>query len=71
MFNFCYIIILYIFLLLFTGTRHGGAAEVLDGIKISAVSGGEAILPCDTHSPQPPDALLLVVWYKDDVPVYR
>ncbi|CAK1578731.1 unnamed protein product [Parnassius mnemosyne] len=45
-------------------------AESLDAVNLSAVSGGDATLPCDTRSPQPPDALLLVVWYKDDVPIY-
>ncbi|KAL4709359.1 hypothetical protein ACJJTC_007091 [Scirpophaga incertulas] len=45
-------------------------ADSLDAVKVSAVSGGEAILPCDTRSPQPTDVLLLVVWYKDDVPIY-
>ncbi|XP_063636218.1 nephrin-like [Cydia splendana] len=45
-------------------------AESLDVVKVTGVSGGEATLPCDTRSPQPPDALLLVVWYKDDVPIY-
>ncbi|KAL4718896.1 hypothetical protein ACJJTC_007151 [Scirpophaga incertulas] len=45
-------------------------ADTLDAVKVSAVSGGEAILPCDTRSPQPTDVLLLVVWYKDDVPIY-
>ncbi|KAL0884209.1 hypothetical protein ABMA27_016211 [Loxostege sticticalis] len=48
-----------------TGVR----AESLDAVKVSAVSGGEATLPCDTRS-QPTDVLLLVVWYKDDVPIY-
>ncbi|XP_028025844.1 nephrin-like [Bombyx mandarina] len=45
-------------------------AESLDMVKVSAVSGGDATLPCDTRSPQPADVLLLVVWYKDDVPIY-
>ncbi|XP_014358166.2 nephrin [Papilio machaon] len=45
-------------------------AESLDAVNLSAVAGGDATLPCDTRSPQPPDALLLVVWYKDDVPIY-
>ncbi|XP_059051345.1 synaptogenesis protein syg-2-like [Achroia grisella] len=54
------------------GLRPGSSvrAESLDAIKVSAVSGGDAVLPCDTRSPQPPDALLLVVWYKNDVPIY-
>ncbi|XP_048481086.1 synaptogenesis protein syg-2 [Plutella xylostella] len=56
------------------GLTHGpvpaAMAESLDAARVSAVSGGEATLPCDTRSPQLPDALLLVVWYKDDVPIY-
>ncbi|XP_045520982.1 hemicentin-1-like [Pieris brassicae] len=54
------------------GLRPGPSvrAESLDAVNLSAVSGGDATLPCDTRSPQPPDALLLVVWYKDDVPIY-
>ncbi|XP_073967206.1 protein turtle-like [Choristoneura fumiferana] len=54
------------------GLRPGPSvrAESLDVVKVTSVSGGEATLPCDTRSPQPPDALLLVVWYKDDVPIY-
>ncbi|RVE52253.1 hypothetical protein evm_003043 [Chilo suppressalis] len=54
------------------GLRPGptARAESLDAIKVSAVSGGEATLPCDTRSPQPTDVLLLVVWYKDDIPIY-
>ncbi|XP_072941925.1 kin of IRRE-like protein 2 [Epargyreus clarus] len=45
-------------------------AESLDASKLTAVSGGEATLPCETRTPQPPDSLLLIVWYKDDVPIY-
>ncbi|XP_045491964.1 hemicentin-2-like [Colias croceus] len=54
------------------GLRPGPSvrAESLDSVNLSAVAGGDATLPCDTRSPQPPDALLLVVWYKDDVPIY-
>ncbi|XP_026491484.2 nephrin-like [Vanessa tameamea] len=54
------------------GLRPGSSvgAESLDAVNLSAVSGGDATLPCDTRSPQPPDALLLVVWYKNDVPIY-
>ncbi|KOB67707.1 Uncharacterized protein OBRU01_12954, partial [Operophtera brumata] len=48
----------------------GVDGEYLDTARVSAVTGGDATLPCDTHSPQPSDLLLLVVWYKDDVPVY-
>ncbi|KAJ2950567.1 hypothetical protein O0L34_g8813 [Tuta absoluta] len=44
-------------------------AESLDAIKVPAVAGGDATLPCDTRA-QPPDILLLVVWYKDDIPIY-
>ncbi|XP_053600327.1 nephrin-like isoform X1 [Plodia interpunctella] len=52
------------------GLRPSVKAESLDAVPVSAVSGGEAILPCDTHSQQPLDTLLLVVWYKNDVPIY-
>ncbi|XP_026326855.1 nephrin-like [Hyposmocoma kahamanoa] len=54
-----------------TGLRPGSSvrAESLDVVKVPAVSGGDATLPCDTRS-QPSDVLLLVVWYKDDVPIY-
>ncbi|CAG9563466.1 unnamed protein product [Danaus chrysippus] len=45
-------------------------AESLDAVNLSAVSGGDTTLPCDTLSPQPPDALLLVVWYKNSIPIY-
>ncbi|XP_050679946.1 nephrin-like [Leptidea sinapis] len=45
-------------------------AESLDAVNLSAVSGGDATLPCDTRTLSPPDAALLVVWYKDDVPIY-
>ncbi|GBP54543.1 hypothetical protein EVAR_43415_1 [Eumeta japonica] len=48
----------------------GSHAEPIDGVQDVAVAGGEAVLPCDTGAPQAPDALLLVVWYKDDNPVY-
>ncbi|VVC91099.1 unnamed protein product [Leptidea sinapis] len=41
-------------------------AESLDAVNLSAVSGGDATLPCDTRTLSPPDAALLVVWYKDD-----
>ncbi|CAG9563436.1 unnamed protein product [Danaus chrysippus] len=37
---------------------------------MSVVSGGDTTLPCDSHSPPPPDALLLVVWYKNNIPIY-
>lgn len=59
--------------ILSTGLRPGPSvrAESLDAVNLSAVAGGDATLPCDTRSPQPPDALLLVVWYKNDVPIYR
>nr|XP_032512067.1 hemicentin-2-like [Danaus plexippus plexippus] len=54
------------------GLRPGPSvwAESLDAVNLSAVSGGDTTLPCDTYSPQPPDALLLVVWYKNDIPIY-
>ncbi|KAL0839863.1 hypothetical protein ABMA28_016487 [Loxostege sticticalis] len=38
--------------------------------RVSAVVGGEAELPCDSRPPQRNDSLLLVVWYRDDNPVY-
>lgn len=47
------------------------AAEPPEMVKVSAVSGGDVALPCDTRSPQSNDVLLLVVWYKNDIPVYR
>ncbi|XP_075972133.1 kin of IRRE-like protein 2 isoform X2 [Anticarsia gemmatalis] len=54
------------------GLRPGQSvrAESLDMVKVSAVAGGDATLPCDTHSTQASDVLLLVVWYKNDVPLY-
>ncbi|CAG9563426.1 unnamed protein product [Danaus chrysippus] len=54
------------------GLRPGPSvwAESLDVVNLSAVSGGDTTLPCDTRSPQPPDALLLVVWYKNNLPIY-
>ncbi|GBP41057.1 hypothetical protein EVAR_32878_1 [Eumeta japonica] len=39
--------------------------------RVAAVAGGEADLPCDSRPPQRNDSLLLVVWYRDDLPVYR
>ncbi|CAG9563471.1 unnamed protein product [Danaus chrysippus] len=45
-------------------------AESLDAVNLSAVSGGDTTLSCNSHSPQPPDALLLVVWYKNNMPIY-
>ncbi|KAJ2950566.1 hypothetical protein O0L34_g8812 [Tuta absoluta] len=38
--------------------------------RVSAVVGGEADLPCDSRPPMRNDSLLLVVWYRDDNPVY-
>ncbi|KOB69998.1 Kin of IRRE-like protein 3 [Operophtera brumata] len=49
-----------------SGLRPGSSgvnAELPDIIKVSAVTGGDATLPCDTHSPQPSDVLLLVACY--------
>lgn len=45
--------------------------------KVIGVSGGIVELPCDTIPANSgsldsnPMTVLLVVWYKDDVPVYR
>ncbi|XP_075972130.1 MAM domain-containing glycosylphosphatidylinositol anchor protein 2-like isoform X2 [Anticarsia gemmatalis] len=38
--------------------------------RVPAIVGGEADLPCDTRPPMHNDSLLLVVWYRDDNPVY-
>ncbi|CAG9563424.1 unnamed protein product [Danaus chrysippus] len=38
--------------------------------RVASVVGGEASLPCDSRPPQLNDSLLLVVWYRDDNPVY-
>ncbi|CAG9563369.1 unnamed protein product [Danaus chrysippus] len=38
--------------------------------RVSSVVGGDASLPCDSRPPQLNDSLLLVVWYRDDNPVY-
>ncbi|CAK1578768.1 unnamed protein product [Parnassius mnemosyne] len=38
--------------------------------RVSSVVGGDADLPCDSSPPQYNDSLLLVVWYRDDNPVY-
>ncbi|XP_023946116.1 nephrin-like [Bicyclus anynana] len=38
--------------------------------RVSSVVGGEADLSCDSRPPQRNDSLLLVVWYRDDNPVY-
>ncbi|XP_060800752.1 nephrin [Amyelois transitella] len=38
--------------------------------RVSAVVSGEAELPCDSRPPQRNDSMLLVVWYRDDNPVY-
>ncbi|KAJ0179571.1 hypothetical protein K1T71_005283 [Dendrolimus kikuchii] len=38
--------------------------------RVSSVVGGDAELPCDTRPPMRNDSLLLVVWYRDDNPVY-
>lgn len=46
-------------------------AETGSLTRVSAVVGGEAELPCDARPPQRNDSLLLVVWYRDDNPVYR
>ncbi|CAG9563418.1 unnamed protein product [Danaus chrysippus] len=37
--------------------------------RVSSLVGGEASLPCDSRPPRN-DTLLLVVWYRDDNPVY-
>ncbi|XP_041972708.1 nephrin-like [Aricia agestis] len=53
------------------GLRPGsGYVEASDATNLSAVAGSDATMPCDTRTPSPPDVLLLVVWYKDDVPIY-
>lgn len=57
-----------------TGLRPGSSsvnAQSPDIVKVSAVTGGDAALPCNILSPLPADVLLLVAWYKDDVPMYR
>ncbi|CAH2063137.1 unnamed protein product, partial [Iphiclides podalirius] len=38
--------------------------------RVSSVVGGDADLPCDSRPPQHNDSLLLVVWYREDNPVY-
>ncbi|XP_050679951.1 nephrin-like isoform X2 [Leptidea sinapis] len=38
--------------------------------RVSSVIGGEADLPCDSRPPRGNDSLLLVVWYRDEDPVY-
>ncbi|CAG4973653.1 unnamed protein product [Parnassius apollo] len=38
--------------------------------RVSSVVGGDADLPCDSRPPQYNDSLLLVVWYREDNPVY-
>ncbi|KPJ15325.1 Hemicentin-1 [Papilio machaon] len=38
--------------------------------RVSSVAGGDADLPCDSRPPLHNDSLLLVVWYRDDNPVY-
>ncbi|VVC98637.1 unnamed protein product, partial [Leptidea sinapis] len=37
----------------------------------TALEGGNAELPCDTIPESVHDELMLLVWYKDDVPIYR
>lgn len=39
--------------------------------QISAISEGLAELPCDVNPRHSNDSVLLVVWYKDDTPIYR
>lgn len=39
--------------------------------RVAAVVGGEAELACDSRPPMRNDSLLLVVWYRDNNPVYR
>ncbi|KAL4707861.1 hypothetical protein ACJJTC_015385 [Scirpophaga incertulas] len=50
----------------------GNPLSTVTGVvtKVSAVVGGEVELPCDSRPPQRNDSLLLVVWYRDDNPVY-
>ncbi|XP_022829221.1 nephrin-like isoform X1 [Spodoptera litura] len=38
--------------------------------RVPAIVGGEADMPCDIRPPMHNDSLLLVVWYRDDNPVY-
>ncbi|XP_061706267.1 hemicentin-2-like isoform X1 [Cydia pomonella] len=69
------------FLLLFVSTPTATQNTVLTAgssqpamsskvVTVPAVVGGEADLPCDSRPPIRNDSLLLVVWYRDDNPVY-
>lgn len=51
-----------------TGSSMSGMTGTVT--RVSAVVGGDAELPCDTRPPMRNDSLLLVVWYRDDNPVY-
>lgn len=48
----------------------GVKAEAFDAM-MSAVTGGDATLPCDTRPDRAKDVLQLVAWYKDNDPIYR
>ncbi|CAG9563456.1 unnamed protein product [Danaus chrysippus] len=54
------------------GTRAGSPLSTITGTvtRVSSIVGGEASLPCDSRPPQRNDSLLLVVWYRDENPVY-
>ncbi|XP_077287176.1 kin of IRRE-like protein 1 [Arctopsyche grandis] len=43
---------------------------VPEPLQVSAVAGGTAELPCDVSPRHPNDSVLLVVWYRDDTPIY-
>ncbi|XP_047545511.1 nephrin-like [Vanessa atalanta] len=53
-----------------TGSSLSSSSVTGTVTRVSSVVGGEANLPCDSRPPQRNDSLLLVVWYRDDNPVY-
>lgn len=74
-----YIRILFAFSLIAVTTPSGMLNTGTSGIissasaavkRVEAIVGGEADLSCDTQPPTRNDSLMLVVWYRDDNPVY-
>jgi hypothetical protein len=39
--------------------------------NLEAIEGGNATLYCDTTTDSPGDELMLLVWYKNNAPIFR
>ncbi|KAF9814717.1 hypothetical protein SFRURICE_014812 [Spodoptera frugiperda] len=60
----------YFFKCLYTSNRVVTSPVAATVTRVPAIVGGEADMPCDIRPPMHNDSLLLVVWYRDDNPVY-